>query len=126
MEPAPKNKGGRPKGAKSHGGDIARALRLIIKENDKDRVAALRLLADLRTQGGDIQGPPAPNDEAGMVEALSRMLLSAGESILQKAIARSWPGSYATIVPEAQVGTETQVQAAPDSLGTPPGRSNLD
>ena len=93
--------------------DIETNLEHIVAQDGRDRVAALRILTDIRTQGTTSSGPPPPNNRAAITSSLARILRSAGRDVLNDAILEAWPSDVQTL-PETNLA------------GPPPGGDHLD
>lgn len=92
-------------------GDLELQLEDIIRLNDKDRVAAIRQLVEIRTMGGLLSGAPAPNNITAMTDALARMLKSAGRDLTDQALAIAFPEA------NAKAPDSPHMEGPPDSGG---------
>lgn len=82
------------------------------KEGGKDRVAAARALIELKSlavEGSDI---PQENDRAGILDALTRMIVSAGRPVSVEAMELAF-NSTVTLTPKEAVGEGNTNVAGP-------------
>jgi hypothetical protein len=115
-----RTKQGRPRGTHVNA-DLERKLQRIIETDDKDRVAAIRELRDLRSAGADALSPLIPNDNDAIKEALIRILKAAGREISRDAI------NEAFFLRDILLEQEATNGEAPQDLARPAlGGDNLD
>lgn len=85
-----------------------------IGEGGKDRVAAGKLLQELRMVGAEAVGPPVPEDKAATIDALCRMMASVGREWTTEAYNRMFPSYDTLVVQEATNGSaNTQAVGGP-------------
>jgi hypothetical protein len=120
----PPTKRGRPRGTPAVYGDIGRGAAEIAKNGKSDmaRLAAMRLMFDLRSGSGEVQTPPMPGDTEGMIDAMSRQMQAGGREMTRAAVAKAFP-VHDILVPLEEANGKTHPegsrsappQAAPDA-----------
>jgi len=107
--------GGRPRGVASGFSDIAKAVSLMARgaAKDADKLSALKFLSELRQLGGETSGPPAPEDHAGTVAALARILMAAGPKATTEAALQVWQSACVILIPEVQHAQSAAVLDGP-------------
>jgi hypothetical protein len=104
--------------------DIAKRAEQIADEQGNDRVAALRLLHDIRTTSSDSFGPPSPDDREGIIKALSVQMAAAGREVSMEALAVAFP-ERDTIDTEAENGTKDTPAPETEGDGLPASGDSL-
>lgn len=96
-------------------GDIEDRLDDIANENGKDRVTALKALAEIRSSSGDASSHPIPNDPETTLNALIRIMDAAGRPIVSQAFGRAFPS--AILPSEASSAQTPQTDLAGPATG---------